>query len=157
MRVAFEIALGVGELRLVQRLLGDRLVELRLIGGRIDLGEQVAFLDVLAFLEIDAEDVAIDLRPNGDSVPGLRRANTVEVDRDIADAGLGCDDGHRVIGPGFRTTAAAQPAGLLLGCIATEIVEAGPEHRQDDRKPQRALQKALHVPPALGWTAERRQ
>ena len=34
--VALEVALGVGELRLVEALLGNRLVELGLVGGRID-------------------------------------------------------------------------------------------------------------------------
>ena len=53
LRVALEVALGVGELRLVQRLLGERLVELRLVGGGIDLGQHVAALDLLPFLELD--------------------------------------------------------------------------------------------------------
>ena len=52
--VAIEIDLGVGEYRLVLRLLGDRLIELRLIDGGIDARQHVAFLDVLAFLEADA-------------------------------------------------------------------------------------------------------
>ena len=61
-RVALEVEPGIGELRLVLRLLGDRLIELRLVGGRIDLGEHVAALDVLAFLESDADELAVDLR-----------------------------------------------------------------------------------------------
>ncbi len=40
--VALEVALGVGELHLVQGLLGDGLIELRLEGDRIDLRQQVA-------------------------------------------------------------------------------------------------------------------
>ena len=50
--VALEIDAGIGERRFVLRLLGDRLVELRLIGGRVDLRQHVAALDVLAFLEV---------------------------------------------------------------------------------------------------------
>ena len=55
--VAREIDLGVGELRFVLRLLGDGLIELRLVGGRIDARQHVAPLDVLAFLEADASNL----------------------------------------------------------------------------------------------------
>ena len=55
--VALEVALGVGELRLVERLLGLRLVELGLVGGGIDQRQHVAALDLLPFLELDAEDL----------------------------------------------------------------------------------------------------
>ncbi len=51
--VAFEIALGIGELHLVQHLFGDGLVELGLVGDRVDLGQQVALLDLLTLLEVD--------------------------------------------------------------------------------------------------------
>ena len=61
--VALEVALGVGELRLVERLLGQRLVELRLVGGGIDQRQHVAALDVLPFPELDAEDAC--RRPAG--------------------------------------------------------------------------------------------
>ena len=53
LRIALEVALGVGELAFVEGLLGDGLVELRLEGHGIDLSEQVALLDLLAFLEVD--------------------------------------------------------------------------------------------------------
>ena len=58
--VALEIELGAGELRLVALLGGVRLVERRLERPRIDLEQQIARLDVLAFLEGDLDDLAVD-------------------------------------------------------------------------------------------------
>ena len=84
--VALEIAPGVGELHLVERLLGDGLVELGLVGGGIDLGQHVAALDVLPFLEIDAEDAAVDLRPHGHDVARLGGADAVEIDGHVGNA-----------------------------------------------------------------------
>jgi len=49
--VTFEVEPRIGELRFVLRLLGDRLIVLRLVGGRVDLGEDEAFGDVLALSE----------------------------------------------------------------------------------------------------------
>src|SRR5512139_2791235 len=60
--VAVKINLRVRELRFVLRLLGHRLSELRLIDDGVDLGQQVTLLDVVAFLEVDAEKFAVDLR-----------------------------------------------------------------------------------------------
>jgi hypothetical protein len=46
--------------RLSFRYLGLINPTLRLIGARIDLGEQVAVLDELAFLEVDADQLSRD-------------------------------------------------------------------------------------------------
>jgi hypothetical protein len=46
--------------RLSFRYLGLINTTLRLIGARIDLGEQVAVLDELAFLEVDADQLSRD-------------------------------------------------------------------------------------------------
>ena len=107
--VALEVALGVGELRLVERLLGDRLVELGLIGGRIDQGEHVTALHVLALLELDAEDLAVDLRAHRYGVARLGRADAIEVDGHIARSE------HRHRGPERRIGQhLGAPAGGLL-------------------------------------------
>ena len=96
--VAIEIDLGIGELRFVLRLLGDRLVELRLIDDGIDARQHVALLDVLAFLEVDAEQLAVDLRTHGHGVERLDGADGVEIDRHIG-AGRGGDEHrHRPLG-----------------------------------------------------------
>ena len=64
--IALEVALGILELDLIESLLGDRLVELGLIRRGVYLGQHVALPDLLALLEIDAQDAAIDLRPHDD-------------------------------------------------------------------------------------------
>ena len=66
--VALEVLLGVGEQRLVLRHLGDRLVERGLKRRRVDLHEEVALLDHLAFLEGDLVDLAVDARADGHRV-----------------------------------------------------------------------------------------
>ena len=94
--------LRIVELRFVERLLGDRLVELRLVGDGIDLRQDIAALDVLAFLEIDGEDLAVDLRAHGDRVAGLGRADPFEPNRHVGDPRLGGDDRHRTVGAVWR-------------------------------------------------------
>ena len=59
--VALEIGLGIGELRLIAFAGCRSLVDLRLIGARIDLREQVAGMHGLAFGEVDADDLSLDL------------------------------------------------------------------------------------------------
>ena len=96
--VALEVALGVGELRLVQRLLGDRLVELRLEGHRVDLRQHVALLDLLAFLEIDRHDLAVDLRAYGDQVAGLGGADAFQPYGHVGELGLRRHHRHGPVG-----------------------------------------------------------
>ena len=81
--VAFEIEPGVGELRLVLRLGRHRLVVLRLVGGGIDLGEDVAARHVLAFGERDRDQLAFDLRLHQHGVERARGADAVEIDRHV--------------------------------------------------------------------------
>ena len=101
--VADKIVLGVGELRLVLRLLGDGLVELGLVGGRIDAREHVALLDVLAFLEIDRDQLAVDLRAHGHGVERFDGADRLQIDRHVG--GLGGGDQHRHRSFGGETAA----------------------------------------------------
>ncbi len=110
LQVALEIELGVGELCLIQRLLGDGLVELRLVGDGIDVRQHVAALHVLAFLEVNGENLAVDLRADGDGVAGLGRADPFEPHRHIGDTRLHGDDRDRAI----CAAGAAPPALTLL-------------------------------------------
>src|SRR6185437_15827471 len=96
--VALEVELGIGERRLVLRLLGLRLIELRLVNGGIDARQHVALLDVLAFLEIDAENFAVDLRADGHGVERLHRADGVEIDRNVGAANRRGQHRYRAFG-----------------------------------------------------------
>ena len=68
---------------LVLRLLGDRLIERRLIGPRIDLHENVALLDHLALLEGDLDDLAIDAAADENGLVRLHGAEPVQIDREV--------------------------------------------------------------------------
>ena len=96
--VAIEINLGICQLRLILRFLGDRLVELRLIDNRIDPRQHVAFLYVVAFLEVDAQQPAVHLRTHGDGVERFDRTHGFEIDRDIGT----CDGWLQERGPAPR-------------------------------------------------------
>ena len=58
--VALEVDLRVLEQRLILGHLAARLRQLDLEGTRVDLGEQVAGLDELAFAKGDAHELAVD-------------------------------------------------------------------------------------------------
>src|SRR5258708_31843872 len=60
-RVASEIGLGILELGLIAVEVCSELVDLSLVGTRIDLREQVAGMHFLPFGEVDADDLSLDL------------------------------------------------------------------------------------------------
>jgi hypothetical protein len=68
---------SVNQIRFVLRLFRERLVESRLIRPRIDLDENVAFLDHLALLERDLGDLAVDPAVHRDGVVWLHGAEPV--------------------------------------------------------------------------------
>ena len=73
----------VDELRLGEIAGGGHLVDLRLIGTRIDLCQQVALVHVLPFDEVDADDLSLDLAGDQHRVVGDNRADAGEVDRHV--------------------------------------------------------------------------
>ncbi len=66
--VPLEIHAGVAEQRLVTRELALRLRQLHLERPRIDLGQEVAGVDVLPFLERHLDQLAVDAGVDGDGV-----------------------------------------------------------------------------------------
>ena len=93
--VAGEIGLGVHELGLIAIALGGHLVELRLVGTRIDLREQVAGMHGLPFGEVDADDLSLDLAAHDDRVVGDDRADAGQIDRHVMLGDRSGDDRHR--------------------------------------------------------------
>ncbi len=138
--VARQIVLGVGEHRLVLRLLGDRLIELGLIDGRIDARQHVALLDVLAFLETHAEELAVDLRAHRHGVERLHRADGVEIDRHVGAFRRGDENRHR---PAIAGKAAA--AGRLRRRAAEVIDRARREHDHQRAEQQSTPAAALRL------------
>ena len=84
--VAVEIGEGVGELGLIAIAGGGHLVELGLIGTRIDFGEQVAGIHGLPFGEGDLGDLSLDLAAHHDGVVGDDGADAAQIDRHVAAA-----------------------------------------------------------------------
>ena len=80
-KVSVEIGLGIVDLGLIAIAIGDRLVELRLIRTRIDLGEEIALLDRLPLREGDLDELAGDLAAHDYVVIGDDRADAAQVDR----------------------------------------------------------------------------
>jgi hypothetical protein len=97
LRVATEIDVGVGKVRLVAVAVGNRLVELGLIGSRIDLRQQIALFHRLALVENDLDELAGDLAADDDIVKGDDRADAAQVNRHIVADDRSCyhADGHR--------------------------------------------------------------
>ena len=80
---ALQIEIGIGEIGFVLGLLGGGLIERRLERPRIDLDQGVAFLDELAFLEVDLVDLAVDPGADHDGVEALNGAEPGQVDRKV--------------------------------------------------------------------------
>jgi hypothetical protein len=138
--VALQVPLRVGELGLVEHLLGDSLVELRLVGGRIDLGQHVAALHVLAFLEVDAQDASIHLRTHRHRVACLGRADAFEVDRHIAELRRRHRDGD---GPAAQLRAATGE--LPLHGREQRGVDDDASHGRHNDQGERPLEQLGHL------------
>ena len=103
--VAGQVELGVFEHRLILRELPFRLSQRDLIGPRIDMGEEVALVDHLAFLERDLDELAVDLRLDRDHGERRHRTQSAEDDRHVAFFHRRGADRHRPAGleaPGCR-------------------------------------------------------
>src|SRR5215472_13990710 len=81
--IALQLELSPCQLRLVLLFGCLRLLQLRLIGTGIDLEQRVPGTDLLAFLEIDLDDLAVDPALDGDRVVRLDRADAVQKYGDI--------------------------------------------------------------------------
>src|SRR3979409_1818516 len=95
MAVTLEIGLGVRELGLIAIARRGHLVELRLVGTRIDLREQVAGPRGLPFGEIDADDLSLNLAAHDHCVIGDDGADSGQIDRHVMLIDRSGDDRHR--------------------------------------------------------------
>ena len=136
--VTLQIELRVFQHRLVCGLFRERLVEGRLVGPRIDLGENIALLHYLALSEIDLRDLAVDAAADSHRVVRLDDAQSVEIDGEVG-LSNGCDSHRdrrrrrRVLGLGRIR------GGALIGAPAQ--IAANRNHGQDRRD----------QPAASGW------
>jgi hypothetical protein len=61
-------------------LLGLRLIQGRLVEPRVDLGQHVALADLVAFLEKDLLELAVDLRADAHGERGLHGSEPGQID-----------------------------------------------------------------------------
>ena len=71
------------------------MIDQRLVGTRIDLREQVAGMHGLAFGEVDADDLPLDLGAHDVGVVRDHRADAGEIDRHVMLGDRAGDDRHR--------------------------------------------------------------
>ena len=90
--VAGELRFGLSQQRLIAGLVGLRLLQRRFERPRIDLEEQVALLDDVAFVEERLFDLAGDLRSDGNRRVRFDVADRGDVDRHVLLRHLGRDD-----------------------------------------------------------------
>ena len=93
--VAGEIGLGVDELGLIALKVGSVLIDQGLVGARIDLRQQVAGMHGLAFGEVDADDLPLDLGAHDVGVVRDHRADAGKIDRHVMLGDRCGDDRHR--------------------------------------------------------------
>src|SRR6476660_9147911 len=95
MVVAVEIGERIRQLGLIPIAIGNDLIELGLIGTRIDFGERVAGLFGLSFCEGYLRYLPLDLASYDDCVIGDDRSDAAQIDWDIAAGNGAGDDRYR--------------------------------------------------------------
>ncbi len=99
--VALQVEIGVGEIGLILRLLGLGLIERCLERARVDLDQRIAFLDELAFPEVDLVDLAVDAGAHQHGIEALHGAEPGQIDRKIGLLDRGDLDRDRGAGRGL--------------------------------------------------------
>ena len=128
---ALQIEIGVGEAGLVLRLLGLGLIERGLDRGGVDLDQHVALLDLLAFLEGDLVDLAVDPGAHQHGIESLHGAEPGEIDRKIGFHDRRDRDGN---GGGLRSVAGFCALSALRGFDGVRSLPAEiPRRRQAQR------------------------
>ena len=140
MEIPGQIEAHVGKLRLVLRLLGDRLIELRLVDHRIDFAENIALLDLLPLGEVYGNQFAIDLRANQNIVQRTNRTDALEIDRHILNARRRRQHRDGEIG--------TRPVGCLLLLLKrrpSDIAEAAKDQQRDENRNCTAARARRHA------------
>src|SRR6266436_6701496 len=126
--VAFEIGLGIDELGLVALQVSGVLVDQGLIGTRIDLREQIAGMHGLAFGEVDAVDLPLDVGAHHVGVVRDHRADTGKIDRHVVLGDRPTDDRRRRLWSG-------RGSDLLQWANMHEVEQtAGRKHRSQGNR-----------------------
>ncbi|GAE50727.1 hypothetical protein XPU_2259 [Xanthomonas arboricola pv. pruni str. MAFF 311562] len=119
--------------RLVLALGRQRLVVAGLQGARVDLRQQLALLHFLAFLEIQAHQLAADLRADRDGIERGHRAQCAGVDRYILGGGGHDRDRYRAAVLGAIAVRRVRPLAVVAPIEHPHCDEHHDEHRYDQQ------------------------
>jgi hypothetical protein len=153
---SFEIHFRVSALSLIFGELSQCLFKLDLEGSRIDLREEISFVDELTFLEGDTDELAIDAAADGDGIESSDRAETVEVHGQVAASCGGNNNGYHKIA---RTRASLTLAGgtgrggvcrLAGGARAKEIPDTNGNHAKNENPKPPTRLRGRRTRPNLG-------
>ena len=142
--ITLQVQIDIGEIGLVLLLLGLGLIERCLVRARIDLGEQVALVDQLAFVEGNLVDLAVDAGAHDDRVEGLNGSKAGQVDRKVGFLDRGDGDPYRVAGGLLRVICCGR---LILTVKSLPAEIAQPERRPRQQNPTRCP-RFVHVGPS---------
>ncbi len=105
--IARQVDLRVVQRSLIAAKLSFSLFQRNLKRPWIDFEEQIVFLHILTFSEINAHDLSGNTRPHGNEIARGDRSKAIEINRKIALARGGRDNGH--------DSAATRMTGGLIG------------------------------------------
>ena len=119
---------GVGQQGFVLCLFRQRLIQCGLIPAGIDTGQNIALLDVLAFLKAHLDQLAIDHWFDGDGGGGLHGTEPVQPDRHVLAFSRGDQHGY-----GVHTSRARARGGFGGGPEPDHIANAGKQQKADQQ------------------------
>src|ERR1700722_6090878 len=134
--VSRQVDLRALEHGFVARQLSLGLRQCRFIWPRIDLREQIAFLDIITFREIDPLHVTADLRADRHGCERRHGAQCVDVDPDVAFADDFWNDRHR--------------SGIAAVALRRRSLLGPPDDAADDQQDDDGCQDKPSARPRLG-------
>jgi hypothetical protein len=96
------------ELRRIGPLFGFSLGELKFVRERVDLGEQGAFVNLLAFLKMNLEQLPLDATADGHGVERRDGADRPQVHWEAGFSHFDGAHGHRLVAPAGAPRATAR-------------------------------------------------
>src|SRR6266568_1124756 len=114
---------GVRRLRFVMREFSERLIERGLKRRAVDRKQQIALFDVLAFFEMNAQELARDLGLDRDGSVGHHRANGLYLERDALLRYLSHRDGHRRRAGRCTSQQAAAPGAPTVPVTVAQVAK----------------------------------
>ena len=120
--------------------------QLNLIRPRVDLDQDLPFLDQIAFVEIHFHQLAVDPRLDRNRVESSHVAQPVQIDRDAGACDLRHHHRHRAQSRAAAAASAAAPAALALSAGGGRLAgtpDRVPRDTRDDQQENNPDQSAF--------------